>query len=124
MTDFLLDADGDISLTDSGDFELVTDAEAVGQHLQMRLLTFLGEWFLDKNVGVPYFQKIFGKKAKFATTRSILRAVVATTPGIKTIEEFTFDSDRVARVLSLTCQGLLDDSTEYTFEYTELKIGV
>ena len=36
--------------------------ENVGQRLRLRLLTFEGEWFLDTTYGVPYFQRILGRK--------------------------------------------------------------
>lgn len=36
-------------------------AEATAQRLKIRLLTFLGEWFLNIQAGVPYFERILTK---------------------------------------------------------------
>lgn len=61
MIDFKLGDDGDITISE-GKFELIeTYQESVRQRLQVRLQTFLGEWFLDTSVGIPYRQGIFNK---------------------------------------------------------------
>ena len=36
--------------------------ETVAQRLRIRLLTFQNEWFADTRYGIPYYQRILGKK--------------------------------------------------------------
>ena len=36
-------------------------AESTAQRLKVRLLTFLGEWFLNIQAGVPYFERVLTK---------------------------------------------------------------
>jgi len=58
MSSFLLDQNGDLDI--SGNHLTLTDGiEAIRQHLKVKFQIFLGEWFLDESVGVPYFQQIF-----------------------------------------------------------------
>lgn len=56
MSDLKLGVDGDLEIK-NGDLLLTTSDDAVRQHLQQRLRTFLGEWFLDLDVGIPFFQR-------------------------------------------------------------------
>lgn len=41
---------------------ITNNEEVVGQRLKIALLTKQGEWFLDTNVGLPYYQEFFTKK--------------------------------------------------------------
>jgi hypothetical protein len=50
------------------DFQFVTREELVKQSLQIALSTFKGEWFLDTQAGVPYFQDIMDGNKKTGTT--------------------------------------------------------
>jgi len=36
--------------------------EAIAQAARCRLRTFLGEWFLDSSIGVPWFEQVLGVK--------------------------------------------------------------
>ena len=60
MTDVALNADGDLTIRD-GDLHIIDGTEAIRQHLQVRLAFFGGEWFLDRGLGVPYFERVLRK---------------------------------------------------------------
>lgn len=95
MSDIRLDSDGDIFLN-VDDLELTTGIDAIVQHLQQRLRTFLGEWFLDLRIGVAYFQQILVKNPNPAVVDSILKKEIINTPGILQLTYFDLDigSDR------------------------------
>ena len=57
---------------------LADGAERVRQQIKVTLLTFLGEWFLNTDHGVPYFEQILKK----APSRAAIEAVIA---GSKTV---------------------------------------
>ena len=59
--DFEIGTDGDLTLT-AGDFVFVEDKLQVAQAVEATLRTFRGEWFLNTNFGVPYFQSILGQR--------------------------------------------------------------
>lgn len=73
-----------------------TQSEVVAQRLKITLYTFLGEWFLDTTLGVPYFQQIFGKNRSKNAIDVIFQNIIAADPGVIEIREFssTMDSSR------------------------------
>jgi len=103
MADLKLTTLDDIDFS-TEDLQLVDGIDAIAQHLRIRLRFFLGEWFLDTRIGVPYYRDILVKVANENIIRETLRQVVGKTPGVLSIEEFTFtfgDAERQARVLRL-----------------------
>lgn len=100
MSDLKLGADGDLEIK-NGDLQLTKSDDAVRQHLQQRLRTFLGEWFLDLDVGVPYFQDILVKNPNINQIDGILKQKILTTPGVVELLSFTMDFDQTVRSLSI-----------------------
>lgn len=100
MSDILLGTDNDIELVD-GDLHLTLDDEAIAQHLKQRLKTFLGEWFLDNRVGIPYYQHILVKNPNPLVLDSIFKSVILNTPGVEELTEFDIDLEPATRVMTL-----------------------
>jgi len=88
MSSFQLDNDHDLKVTNNS-LTLTEGLEAIRQHLLCVLQTFLGEWFLDQDVGVPYYQEILVKQPSFQTVSQVLRAKILGTPGV--LELLSFD---------------------------------
>lgn len=84
----------------------------VAQRLKITLYTFLGEWFLDSTIGVPYFQQIFGKIRTKATVDLIFQRIISDDPDV--IEILSFDSSLTpeTRGYSMTFQVRVSDNTE------------
>ena len=59
--DLLLSSDHDLAIIDF-DLQLTTDQQAIAQRVKQSLLLFKGEWFLDRDLGVPYYEDILGTK--------------------------------------------------------------
>jgi hypothetical protein len=57
--DWEIGTDGDLTLT-SGDFVFVDESYRVAQAVETTLRTLRGEWFLNTDAGVPYFQNVLG----------------------------------------------------------------
>lgn len=98
--DFRLDADGDLSL-EEGDFTLIAGAEAVASALKARLQTFLGEYFLDSSIGVPYFTEVFGKPPA-PRVEAVFREAILGTPGVAALQSLKLT--REGRTLRLAFQ--------------------
>jgi hypothetical protein len=63
--------------------------ETVAQRLKIRLLTFQEEWFLDTTYGVPYFQRILGKKKVTKSSIDLIfQEQILLEPGVKEIVSF------------------------------------
>lgn len=74
-----------------------TQSEIVTQRLKITLSTFLGEWFLDTTIGVPYFQQIFGKGRTKSAVDVIFQRIIANDPGVIEIREFSSVLDSAGR---------------------------
>ncbi len=91
----------DLFLRADGSLAVVNDAEAVGQHLRQRLMTFQGEWFLDTTAGVPWLSDILGKQYNPAVAESVVKAEILRTEGVTSIEAFSVGFNRATRGLVL-----------------------
>lgn len=90
-----------------GDLHLTGDADPLGappvlQSILQRLRTFRGEWFLNKNLGVPYFQQILTKNPNRAAIDGLLQGTILSTPGVLRLTEYTSNFDTVGRVITVT----------------------
>lgn len=106
--DLKLDASGDFEL-ENGDLALVSDVAAIGQAVRIRLQFFKGEWFLDEDAGVPYYQDVLGKKNPSPNVlAAIFQDAVLETPGVASISDLRVTIDAQTRRLSVTVSALSD----------------
>jgi len=120
--DLLLDNDSDLSVVD-GEIALVAENEAIRQHLQIRLKTFLGEWFLDTTIGMPYFEEFLIKSPSKLIMEARMREAILETPGIASINSLLFLFESSTRSMTITFEAALADNTTFQFNFTELIIG-
>lgn len=93
-------APADLHLDASGNLVMVSNAEAVGQHARQRLMTFEGEWFLDKTAGLPWVRDILGHQYDAVLAESVLKSEILDTDGVTEITSFSVRFDRQSRGLS------------------------
>lgn len=106
--DFLLDADGDLDLS-LGDLRFTTGLEAVAQGIYIALHVFRGEWFLDREYGIPYLandivseaEAILGGKFNAATAAAYFRRAIAAVAGVLEIRSLSVDFAGGTRTLSV-----------------------
>jgi len=112
----LLLTDYDMDLT-NGELTFVLGREAIGQHVEMRLRTWLEETVYDVTAGVPWLQVIFkGKNPNLPSIQFILEQNILRTPGVEGVQFTTFNLDSGTRVLNIagtmqTIDGEIDFST-------------
>lgn len=108
MTDFLLNECGDLDLT-NGRVTIVDGADAVRQRWLIHIRTFLGEWFLDENIGVPYIQKLFRKQLSRQNVKQIFATASAAVPGILQVVSVIVNSlDARTRFCDVTVTCVID----------------
>jgi len=90
----------DIAIEDNT-FSFVEGADRVGQQIKIRILWFLGEWFLDTNRGVPWFEEIFVKNPDIAEIEAQLKVEIATVPNVKEITQWSSDLDVKTRTYTV-----------------------
>lgn len=122
MTDIKLDTQGDIDTTDNA-LSLLTGYDAIAQHLQIRLRTFLGEWFLDQRIGMPYFEEFLVKNPNKLVLDSRIRECVLETPGIIAVGAIDYELTGATRSLAVSFTATLQSGDDFSFTFSELIIG-
>lgn len=79
----------------NGQSEVVTDsAGVVAQRLRILLRTFLGEWVFNTAYGVPYWQRILGKKISKVAVDRIMQEQILSERGVLEIVSFSSELSR------------------------------
>lgn len=115
--DLLLDANGDLVIDEEG-LHFVFGLQAVAQAIRIRILMFRGEWFLNMDIGVPYFEGIIGDTYDEATARAAIVAAILDAPGVTGIKSLSVDFDGGTRKLTIAfvAQSLFGDTPEDRLE--------
>lgn len=110
--DILLDENHDIFF-DGKDISLTTSKdESLRQRLRIKLLTFLGEWFLDPSIGIDYYGSVFGKNRSKEAIDSIFQKAILEEESVKAISSFSSHIDKTSRVYTLKFEVVSDTSGE------------
>lgn len=99
LSGFKLAADNDIAI-EGNDFVIISNDEYLAQKIKATIQTFYGEWWLDVELGIPYFTDIFVKKYNLSTIRNIFTKVIAGVQGVERIIslDLRVESDRTLYV--------------------------
>lgn len=79
------------------------DSEACALNIRSRLLTILGEWFLDTDAGVPYLEQIFVRPSSLPLAESTLKKVILETTDVATLNSFDISLDHNSRQVAVNC---------------------
>jgi hypothetical protein len=109
MVDIALHANDHDILIKDGDFLLIDNAERVAQQIKVKLLTFLGEWFLDTTWGVPYLEYILVKQPNQELIKQILSEQISSVDDVKSLNALELDYQVKVRTLIINYEV----STEY-----------
>jgi len=106
----------DLKITD-GNLSLVDGTASIIQHLRIRLRFFLGEWFLDERIGIPYFERVLKKNPNRAVVIATIRKVIISTPGVTAITDFDLSIDTATRIGQVSFKATTDaGDIEYSQE--------
>jgi hypothetical protein len=113
MTQLKMDETGDLAIENNRFVLTDNDSDQeIRQRLLQRLRFFLGEWFLDRNEGVPWFQAIFVKETPPAIIDAILKERIIATNGVVSLERFDpLDLDIEQRLLFVSFDVLTINGT-------------
>jgi len=99
--DIKLDSTGDLDI-ENYDLVLIDELDRIRQQLQIKLRLFLGEWYLDINQGIPYFQDVLEKNPDPVKLQSIFKAAIIGVPDVNRLLDFKLEIDGSTRELNLT----------------------
>ncbi len=92
---------GDFTVA-AGQLVMVSDGESIAQAIGSALQVFKGEYYLDEEEGMPYFQDILGVKNPDPNVlESIFRGAIAAVPGVLQITALDLEMDKALRSLSV-----------------------
>lgn len=70
------------------DLQTVRGVDLIRQRLKQRILTILGEWFLDTEIGLPWFQEFSEKGVDLDRVRALMIRQIVNTQGVTDLVEF------------------------------------
>jgi hypothetical protein len=111
--DLKLDLTGDIEVI-NGQAAFTSGIDSIRQHLEIRLRTFYGEWFLNQNLGVTYFDDVFKKNPNLTVLNAVFTKIILDTPGVLSLTTLVFDLLNTRQLnidfSAVTSDGILDYS--------------
>lgn len=100
-----LDENGDYSFGKGQDNFWINVPDAVAQAVETTLKLWLGEWFVDTSLGVPFLQGILGKHDKDLADRTIQDSISAI-QGVLNIVDYSSTAN--ADIRSLSAQATIN----------------
>lgn len=79
------------------DFAIARGDEEIRQRVIQRLRFFRGEWFLDKNAGTPWFQRVLARYAPIGIVTTIITDTIAGVDGVIAVSEVESEINRETR---------------------------
>ena len=76
--------------------------ESLAQRVDIRLRTFIGEHWLNPELGVPWFEEFLRKAPDLAACRQILVAVLQDVPGVVSVDSLTVTLDKSPRQMRVS----------------------
>lgn len=89
---------------------VITGREQIAQAVGIRLRTWLSEWFLDLDHGIPYLTGVLGRRRP-EMVEALLRQHILSVRGVLSIERFTLQVDPQTRVATVDFQAEVDNGT-------------
>ena len=77
-----VDSDGKV-VRENGDFVWLTDNDAITQLVRQRIQVFKGEWFMNIELGIDYYNIIFPKATSDFRKYLEFKRVVEEVPGVQ-----------------------------------------
>lgn len=86
----------------------IEGAPQVAQLVKCRLLTLLGEWKQDTDLGLPWFTAIFTKNVRPADIEAALANIIRSTNGVQQLISLDINPDFRQRSLSISFIAISD----------------
>lgn len=98
MADLLRDDDGDIPIR----AQLVSGPVDIRQRVQLRLRRFLGEWFLDLELGLPFLDWLQQKPLDVGAVVARIREEIELVEGVVGTQDFSSSLNEGERSVTIT----------------------
>lgn len=119
--DFAIDSNGNFLRESNGIRMTKTRIEYVAQKLQIKFRFFLGEWYLNTDLGIPYLTKMLEKGVDIAFIEAVFKSSIYEVPEIQELKTFSVTVEPASRKLKVNFSAKLvntDDTESSTIEVT------
>lgn len=100
MRTFAIDSNGNIDVS-TRSLVVVDEIVALKEHIQQKYSMFLGEYFLDTRLGIPYYENILIKQYSAFNVETILKRVLFNIDEVYSIDSFVLDFETSERYLDI-----------------------
>jgi hypothetical protein len=112
MRDFAIDPQGNSFLRTNKGFRLTEDRlEYLAQKVRCAISLFLGEWYLNVNLGVPYIPEFGDKNQHRPLMESVMQERILDVEGVKRLLSFETVFDQKTRTLGVSFVAETDAGT-------------
>ena len=112
MKDLLLIENTNNLILQNKDLQLTNnDVDYTVQKCIIILKVFKGEWYLNINIGIPYFENIFIKNPNIGLIEDIFKTIILSIETIEELIDFNLTYNNTIRKLSLDFQAKLIDGS-------------
>ncbi len=108
MLDILLDSDGNLKVSESGDIYLT---KSVRQAIRIRLKWFLSEWRIGPKLGLDYWGTVLVKNPNFVKIRQMIRNEILSVDEVTAVNDVKLVLDSNSRHLSVSYEAVTDEET-------------
>jgi hypothetical protein len=107
-----------------GKLVIITGLDEIAQKVAISIQLVLGEWFLNQNEGMPYYERIFIKNPNPGEITSIFRRAIMAVPGIRSVESLSVDFTAATRALSVSFVGrtITDERIDFSRAFDLFKL--
>lgn len=102
MKDILLDANGDLVISESGDIAIT---DSVSQAIKIRLQWFTNEWKYNEELGIPYFEEILVKGGNDFRTEQLIREQILSVEGVEEVSSLSISTDKAERTMTVVFEA-------------------
>ena len=100
-------------VVENGDLQLTNNQQGILQNILQTLKVYLGEWFMNTNIGIDYFGQILVKNPQQEVINAIFISAILNVPGVIQLNEYSFTPNFITRQLEIsflaqTTTGLVD----------------
>ena len=102
MVDIMLDENGDIKVSATGDISLT---KSIRQAILVRLRWIYNEWRLGPEFGFPWFEEVFVKNPNTAKIKSLIRDEIMKVDGVTaaTVTKVKYNHAKREAVFAYVC---------------------
>lgn len=108
-----LDNTNDLYLTAS-QLSVLSDEDSLAQRIKTNLATYRAEFWLNRQLGVPYFENVLGKRPDMELIKSIFRSQILSVSGVLSVDslEAVLDSSSRTITITFTATGTLSETAQ------------